>query len=253
MVYDLTFINHPAILRQTEGRAHIRADEITALHGLRLFDKIAEATFADLVAAGYLQFFPPGVTLIRERDPADFLHVVIEGTVELYAGGGERETTMELIRPVGAFILAAVLSDRIYLQSARTLTRARILMIPAERVRRGMAQDAAFMTAIVAELARGYRQAIKALKNQKLRTGAERLANWLIASAAGQGTPGSVTLDVEKRVLASRLGMTPENLSRAFSSLGAYGVLTRGAQIELTDPAALEAFAHPDPLIDALE
>ena len=160
---------------------------------------------------------------------------------------------MELIRPVGAFILAAVLSDQIYLQSARTLTRARILMIPAERVRRGMAQDAAFMTAIVAEHARGYRQAIKALKNQKLRTGAERLANWLIAAAAGQGTPASVTLDVEKRVLASRLGMTPENLSRAFSSLGTYGVLTRGAQIELTDPAALVAFARPDPLIDAVE
>ena len=160
---------------------------------------------------------------------------------------------MELIRPVGAFILAAVLSDQIYLQSARTLTRARILMIPAERVRRWMAQDAAFMRAIVAELARGYRQAIKALKSQKLRTGAERLANWLITHAAEQGTPGQVTLDIEKRVLAARLGMTPENLSRALASLSHYGVRTRGTLIEMKDPGALAGFAKPDPLIDGPE
>ena len=249
----MTFVNRPAILRHINGRALIRAEEITALRGLRLFDGIAEATFADLVAAGYLQFFPPGVTLIRERDPADFLYVVIEGTVELYAGSGERETTMELIRPVGAFILAAVLSDQVCLQSARTVSRARILMIPAERVRRWMAQDAAFMRAIVAELARGYRQAIKALKSQKLRTGAERLANWLITQSAEQGTPGLVNLDIEKRVLASRLGMTPENLSRALANLAYHGVQTRGTLIEMKDPGALEAFAKPDPLVDGPE
>ena len=118
----------------------MRAEEIAALRGLRVFAGIAEPTFNDLVDAGYLQFFPPGVTLIHERDPADFLHVVVEGVVELYAGTAGRETSMELVRPVGVFILAAVLSDQIYLQSARTLTRARILMIPAERVRRWLAQ-----------------------------------------------------------------------------------------------------------------
>ena len=231
----------------------MRAEETAALRGLRLFEGIAEPTFTDLVAAGYLQFFPPGVTLIRASDPADFLHVVIEGVVELYAANAGHETTMELVRPVGAFILAAVLSDQVYLQSARTLTRARILMIPAERVRRWMAQDAAFMSAITVELARGYRLAIKALKNQKLRTAAERLANWLIIVAAEQGTPEAVEIDIEKRVLASRLGMTPENLSRAFATLAGHGAQTRGTHIDITDPAALRAFANPNPLIDGPE
>ena len=231
----------------------MRAEELAALRGLRLFADIAEPTFNDLVAAGYLQFFPPGVTLIHERDPADFLHVVVEGTVELYASAGTRETSMELVRPVGVFILAAVLSDQVYLQSARTLTRARILMIPAERVRRWLAQDAAFMSAITVELSRSYRQAIKALKNQKLRTGAERLANWLLVAAQVQASPDSVVIDIEKRVLASYLGMTPENLSRAFATLGAHGVVPRGARIKIADANALRAFAAPDAVIDGLE
>ena len=160
---------------------------------------------------------------------------------------------MDLVRPVGVFILAAVLSDQVYLQSARTLTRARVLMIPAERVRRWLAQDAAFMSAIVVELARGYRQAIKALKNQKLRTGTERLANWLLTAATAQRTPGMAVIDVEKRVLASYLGMTPENLSRAFATLGTYGVVSQGARIQISDPRALQDFASPDALIDELE
>ncbi len=231
----------------------MRAEEIAALRGLRVFAGIAEPTFNDLVDAGYLQFFPPGVTLIHERDPADFLHVVVEGVVELYAGTAGRETSMELVRPVGVFILAAVLSDQIYLQSARTLTRARILMIPAERVRRWLAHDTAFMSAIVGELARGYRQAIKALKNQKLRTGAERLANWLLTAETAQGSQGMITLDIEKRVLASRLGMTPENLSRAFATLVPHGVATQGVRISITDQSALKTYASPDPLIDAPE
>ena len=231
----------------------MRAEELTALRGLRLFAGVAEATFNDLVGAGYLQFFPPGVTLIRERDPADFLHVVVEGMVELYASTGSRETSMDLVRPVGVFILAAVLSDQVYLQSARTLTRARVLMIPAERVRRWLAQDTAFMSAIVVELARGYRQAIKAMKNQKLRTGTERLANWLLAAETAQGTPGVAVVDVEKRVLASYLGMTPENLSRAFATLGAHGVVSQGARIQISDRRALKDFASPDALIDGLE
>jgi CRP/FNR family transcriptional activator FtrB len=231
----------------------VRAEETAAVKGLRLFEGIAEATFSDLVAAGYLQFFPPGVTLIHERDPADFLHVVIEGMVELYASTAGRETTMELVRPVHAFILAAVLSDQVYLQSARTLTRARILMIPAERVRRWMVQDAAFMLAITGELARGYRQAIKSLKNQKLRTATERLANWLLTAASDQGNTTSVVIDIEKRVLAARLGMTPENLSRAFASLTAHGAQAHGPRVDITDPAALRIFAQPNPQIDGPE
>jgi CRP/FNR family transcriptional regulator, transcriptional activator FtrB len=231
----------------------MREEEIAALRGLRLFAAVGEATFADLIAAGYLQFFPPGVTLIHERDPADFLHIVVEGTVELYAGHDGHETTMEFYRPVSAFILAAVLLDQVYLQSARTLTRARILMIPAARVRGWMAMDAAFMSSIVGELARGYRLMVKALKNQKLRTGAERLANWLINAEAAQGTPGRVAIDIEKRVLASRLGMTPENLSRALNTLAAHGVEVKGPRIDIADAAALRAFAKPDPLIDGPE
>jgi CRP/FNR family transcriptional activator FtrB len=231
----------------------VRHEDIVAIRGLSLFREMRDDTFAALIEAGFLQRFPPGVVLIEERDRADFLHVVVDGHVEMFATTAGRETTVDLLRPVSTFILAAVLNDQVYLQSARTLEASRILMIPAERVRMTMLADPAFMHAIVFELARAYRSVVRDLKNQKLRTGAERLANWLLRMDREQGARGRVEIGFEKRTLASRLGMTPENLSRAFATLRPHGVKVKGAQIDLAQPQALIAFANPDPLIDDQE
>ena len=228
----------------------MRSDEMSDVRALPLFREARDATFEGLLPAGFLQRFPPGVVLIRENETADFLHVVVEGAVEMFASSAGRETTISFVRPVSAFILAAVLKDQVYLQSARTVEASRILMIPAGSVRRAMEEDPAFMAAVVAELATAYRSAVKDLKNQKLRTGAERLANWLLRLDDEQGGTASVEIGVEKRLLASRLGMSPENLSRAFAALRTHGAAVRGARVEIADRERLTTFAQPDPLVD---
>lgn len=228
----------------------MRTEDASEIRSLRLFCDCSDETFAGLVEAAFLQRFPAGVELIRESEPADFLYVVVEGLVEMFATHLDRETTVGFVHPLGTFILAAVLRDQVYLQSARTVERSRVLMIPAESVRQAMAADQAFMTAIVGELAQCYRNLVKDLKNQKLRTGAERLANWIIrANSFGNGN-GVVTLRVGKRALAARLGMTPENLSRAFNTLQPYGIEVNGPEIRIVDPDGLTQFARPHPLID---
>ena len=157
---------------------------------------------------------------------------------------------MAIIEPVATFILAAALRDAVYLMSARTLSPARILMIPAENVRLTFERDAAFARAIVREISARYRDMVKLLKNQKLRASVERLANYLIGEEQKQGGQGKLTLPVDKRTLAALLGMTPENLSRAFNTLGPYGVVVNGADIELTLMKDLSTLAKPTPLID---
>ena len=89
------------------------------------------------------------------------------------------------------------------------------------------------------------------MKNVKLRTSVERLANYLLKHMQKQGEQDRLTLEVEKRKLASFLGMTPENLSRAFASLKSQGVIVNGQDVVLNDPEVLVRFARPDPLIDS--
>ena len=228
----------------------MRPDELPAIRELPLFADLAEEHFAPLMQAAYLQTFPPQVQLITEGDPADFLHVVVEGCVELFAGIDGRETSLRLIHPYGSFILAAVLMDAVYLMSGRTMERSRVLMIPTENIRAAFQRDAGFARALVLDLAVDFRKAVKDLKNQKLRTGVERLANILLRFDAEQGRTGTVTLPCDKRTLAALLGMTPENLSRAFGTLKPYGVTVEGAEIRLAKLDDLMTLAKPTPLID---
>lgn len=134
--------------------------------------------------------------------------------------------------------------------SARTLGRAKVLLIPSQDVTQAFREDGAFARAIVVELANCYRGVVKEHKALKLRTAVERLANRLLRYHRDQGGNGPFDLPYDKRTLASLLGMTPEHLSRAFNTLRPYGVEVNGGTITLTDVPSLELLAKPNPLID---
>src|SRR5262245_61183456 len=228
----------------------MRRADIELIRGLPLFREMTAPHFDTLMKAALLQKFPERVTLIHEGELPDFLHILVEGTVELFAAWEGRETTIDVMYPVTTFILAAVIRDEVYLKSARTLSPARVLMIPAASVRDVFGRDAAFARAIVNELAARYRGVVRVLKGQRLRSGIERLANWILEEDGRQGGRGRVILAHDKRTLSSRLGMTPENLSRSLAGLTAHGVTGGGREIVIGDRQALKRRAKPDPLID---
>ena len=228
----------------------MRSIDLPLVRELDLFAEMEEANFDELMQAAFLQRFPPQVQLITEGEPADFLYIMVEGSVELFAANGGRETSVEIVRPVSTFILAAVLRDAPYLMSGRTVESSQILMLPAGNVRAIFDRDNAFARAVVRELSARYRGVVKSLKNQKLRNAVERLANCLLRSEAEQGGTGVIQLQVDKRTLAALLGMTPENLSRAFATLKPYGVEVNGREIRLTQIDDLRTLAKPSPLID---
>lgn len=228
----------------------MRAEDQKEVRLLPLFNGVADAHVEQMLRISFLQRFPAHVELVREGEPADFLHVIVEGQVEVFAAYRDRETTVSVLGPGHSFIVAAVVLDRVYLKSARALSPARILMIPADVVRACFSEDAAFARALTIELAIAYRGVVKELKNQKLRSSLERLANWLIARNIESGTKSQFVLPFDKKVLAARLGMAPEVLSRSFAALAPYGVVVNGPSIKLENIDALRRLAHPSPTID---
>jgi CRP/FNR family transcriptional activator FtrB len=232
------------------GETCVRADEERVALALPYFQGLSEAGIRHLIAGASLQRFHAQSELIRQGEASAFLHVVVEGRVEVYARDRDRETTVDVLDPGDCFILAAVFLDRPYLKSARALTPVRILLVPAEAVRRVFHEDPVFAEKCAAELAHGYRRLVQEVSNLKLRSSLERLANWLLLQA--QREPGSThfTIPFDKKTLAARLGIAPEVLSRNFAALGAYGVKVSGKLVEVTDRTLLAELAHPEPTID---
>ncbi|WP_294623398.1 helix-turn-helix domain-containing protein [uncultured Roseovarius sp.] len=217
---------------------------------LDIFKDMQNEHFQSLMRGAYVQNFPAQIELITEGEPSDFLHIVLSGTVDLFSTWNNRETSMATVRPISTFILAATIKDAPYLMSARTLEKSRIALIPSQDVRAVFDADNDFARAIVTELAQCYRSVIKAQKDLKLRSSLERLANYLLRQQKRSGGAPSFDLALEKRRLASVLGMTPENLSRAIKGLQPYGVMVTGTHVTIEDQDDLERFAKPNPLID---
>ena len=205
-----------------------------------------------LLDTALLQQFPAGVVLIREGEPADFLHILVDGFVEIFTEQNGAEWGISLIHPVSSFILAAVVSDQPYLNSARTLADSRVLLIPAQRVRSVFNQDFAFARIVARELALAYRSSVKKLKGCLARSSVERVANWILTEAQRNTAQGNnnIVIPFDRGTLASHIGTTRENLSRSLALLTEHGVRIRGREIIIDRKDQLEAFARPQILID---
>lgn len=228
----------------------MRAHELVQLKSLPLFSEMTALSLEDLLDAALLQQFPAGVTLLHEGDHADFLHVLIEGLVEIFTEQNGGEWGISLINPVSTFILAAIVSDQPYLNSARTLAESRVLLIPAQRVREIFDRDVAFARIVARELALAYRGSVKKLKGYMARSSVERLANWILSEAQRDSSQSNIVIPFDRGTLASHIGTTRENLSRNLALLTEHGVRVRGREIVIDRKELLEAFARPQRFID---
>jgi len=221
----------------------MRDEEIIVVRTISYFSSLTEEDSDDLFKGAYLQLLPKHIELATQGDPAEFLHIIVEGSVELSGIFNDRETTVFIQRPISTFNLSAVLNDSEYKMSARTLDKAKVLMIPAENVRHLVDGNHDFANAMVKELAKRYSLAISALKEQKLCSGVERLAIYLLREHSQTNGGDQIELTQEKRALAGLLGITPEYLSRAFNTLMDHGVEVQGNKIKLKNLDELNRLA----------
>jgi CRP/FNR family transcriptional regulator, transcriptional activator FtrB len=228
----------------------VRSEDFEQVRAIPLFARMSEQSLRQLLDAALLQHFPAGVNLIHEGDRPDFLHVLLDGLVEIFTEQDDVEWGISLVSPVTTFILAAAISDQPYLNSARTLKASRILLIPAKHVQAAFDRDTAFAQLVAGELAIAYRTTVKKLKGYVARSSVQRLANWILSEARIEASGASLVLPFDRATLASHIGTTRENLSRNLAQLTEHGVRIRGREIVIDRRDLLEAFARPQRLID---
>jgi CRP/FNR family transcriptional activator FtrB len=223
---------------------------IEALRALAVFDGIEDGVLEAIAACAELRDIAADAVLAEQGEKPHQLHILIDGQVGLTARSSDgRSTVVDVLRGVDLFFLAAVLTDAHYLMGAVALERCRVLVVPAEPLLQMIATSLPLARALLQTLSRHYRMLARQVADLKLRSSTQRLGCYLLALAREQGMPEEFRLPYDKRLLAGRLGMTPENLSRAFAALRDYGVETQGARVALRDPASLERFALPDAIV----
>ena len=217
----------------------------------KLFAGMAARELDVLIESSTLIEVPARKILFAEGQRPNYLHLLMEGTVELFVRRGRRESSVVLVQKDTPFILAAVVKDAPYLMSARTLTDARILCIPAARFRTSIRRDAGLSLSTTCEISNAYRTVVRQLRAQRLRSAKMRLANYLVDIHRKSGGTNTIRLEISKRRLASLLGLKPESLSRVFAELSQHGVHVNGEEITVTDFELLEDLAQYDQDMDS--
>jgi CRP/FNR family transcriptional activator FtrB len=207
-----------------------------------IFQRVGADVMDRIARGSFVEALPRGAILFLQGDMPEFVHLVLEGRIGLGAeDAAGNATIVELFAAGQLFIVPAAILNKPYLLTARVAADARVLMIPVELFRRALAAEHALALALVDLLATHWRLLVRQIKDLKLRSASERLASHLAAHLTTQEGPATLRLEEELRVVAARLGMTPESLSRAFTALRAVGVQSRGRNVHIADVAKLRA------------
>lgn len=182
-----------------------------------------------------------GTLLFTEGSPADAFYVVLEGQIKLFALLSDgRESIIEIIRPVATFGEAAVLAGGGFPVNAEVIEDAVLIKIGRRAFLSTLREDHQVAYRILAAMATWRLRLSSEAYLLRQQTAWHRVAEYLLsyASVNGQGT--SFRLPFSKKVLASRIGICRESLSRVLARMRPLGVRTNGLTIHISDPEMLQ-------------
>lgn len=217
---------------------------VSDLQGWQLFSYLPAGDLAHLAHLATQHTYRAGETIFREGEPADAFWVLLRGQVKIFKLSPEaREQILRLVHPGETFAEAAALSEGPYPAHAQALSRTVVVRFPAAAFLQALQVNprlAVNMIVALSQLLRGFTALVDALA---LREVSARLAKYLLDLAVR--TEGDwITLEVNKRALAARLGTVSETLSRTLRRFREEGMIqVEGPRLRLLNRAALERVA----------
>jgi len=134
-----------------------------------------------------------------------------------------------------------------YPVSSEAVTDCSLLAIPARSLVTMLQHEPELSAAIIAATFQHLHELVTQVEQMKSQTGAQRVADFLCRLCSCEGGTCVVTLPYDKVLIAGRLGIKPESLSRAFARLKPLGVHVSRNHARIDDIAALRDYAESDP------
>jgi CRP/FNR family transcriptional regulator, dissimilatory nitrate respiration regulator len=205
---------------------------------LRVFWGVTPGNLAPLTRQCWVLNAPRGTAIMHRgaRLPGIFALAYGSVKISLRADDGE-ERVLQLVTPGQTFGEAEALLGRASLTDGVTLGESKLVVIPNTALMSLMDRDARFARSLVMVLAERTLE-LQGEIASGMRRSAQRLASYL-GSLDGNGS-NTVHLPVSKTLVAARLGVKKETLSRLLRQFAAEGMIeVSRREIRILDRAAL--------------
>lgn len=224
--------------------AGLTAPDWQLLERLPLFAGLGQEMLTRLLADARVESWPRGSLLFRQDEPASHFYVILVGWVKLFRGSSEgHESVVHVFTRGESFAEAAIFAGGGYPVSASVPDTSRLLAVPAEPFLGVIETDPAVARNMLAAMSRHLRQLVIRLEQLDTHPAPQRLAAFLLTLAPEAEGAVEIRLPIDKALIAARLGMQPETLSRAFARLRREGVDTVGERVRVPDVERLRALA----------
>lgn len=203
-----------------------------------------------VIEAAHERLFDRGATIFLQGERAKAVYIVAEGWVKLYriAPNGA-EAVVGVFTKGSSFGEAVAFRSDNYPVAAEAVTDCTLIRIETDAFLRQIRENPEVAISILSATYLHLHSLVAQVEALKAQTGSQRVAEFLLELAACPAGACEVTLPYDKVLIAGRLGMKPESLSRAFARLKDQGVTIRQNVAQIADIAVLREFVEEDPAL----
>jgi len=229
------------------GEFMLTDEHFQVLRDSLLFRDIAMPLLRDLLGAGSVCTLTRGETLFIQGDKAESIYIVLDGWVKLGRITQSGDDIVVAVYSRGeSFGEAAAMKGGVYPVTVEVVEDATLFQVTAKTIAEKIGTHPEMAMAMLASTFRHLHELVLDIEVIKGHNGAQRLATFLVALAPVEEGASTFSLPYDKGLIAARLGMKPESLSRSISNLRGQGVTVRGGHVSVADVARLRDFIDMD-------
>lgn len=212
-------------MRPTKRLPKPPAELDKALTRFNMFAGLTGAQLNSLAGIALRRRFAKGEAIFYEGQETSGFYLVEQGRVKVFKVSPDgKEYILHIVEPGFSFAEACIFfEEQTCPASASALEDTQAIFFPKESLTEELKRNCAVGLKMLGSMAAWIRLMAEQVGSLSLRTVEGRLVNYLVFLAKRQQLPFAdgqpIALDVEKGVLAARLGTIPETLSRALKKL----------------------------------
>lgn len=220
---------------------------------LPLFVELAPEQISHITQNTREKRLQKGEILFHKGDLPRGFYLLVYGQMKLaFPSSQGNEKVINILGPHQSFGEAAMFMDRPYPVFAEALADTLLLHIARNAVIDLLEQDTSFARRMLAGLSMRLHALVQDVESYSLRSTTQRVIGFLLQHGQEENDGDSdavanqeitISLPTSKQVIASRLSLTPETLSRVFHELTNSGLITvQGKQITIHNMRRLRQF-----------
>jgi len=209
----------------------------------RFFKGLSDEDIAILLQNAVVSEEEKSTLLFSQGDPANRFYILLEGRVKLFTANEEgEESIVEIFNPITSFAEAALFASGRFPVNCETVMKSRIVRVDGEPFLRSLKENPRIGRKILKKMATRYRDLLHEIIKLKTQSPAQRLGAFFLSLAEEAEDGDAVQLPYDKNLIAARVGMKPESLSRALVRLREIGVESEKRELIVNDISALRDF-----------